>query len=86
MANLNGLLSSGVLLSQVSFLVIIAISCIVGGCILLVSFGSHTSQTYTYRDLLRLYGQPAYVSYMIVGAAAVVAAYAGYWTGQKAVR
>lgn len=64
---------------------ILAIACIVAGCILLVSFGSHTSQTYTYRDLLRLYGQPAYVSYMCVGGAVVVVAYAAYWKGSKAV-
>jgi hypothetical protein len=71
--------------TQVSAAVIIAISCIVGGCILLVSFGSHSSRTYTYQDLLALYGKPAYVSYMAVGAAVVVAAYAGFWIGQRQV-
>lgn len=72
-------------LHQVSAAVIAAITCIVGGCILLVSFGSHTSQKYTYRDLLALYGQPAYVSYMAVGAAVVLGAYAGFWFGQRKI-
>lgn len=74
------------LATQVFAAVIIAISCIVGGCIVLVSFGSHSSSEYTYKDLLALYGKPAYVSYMAIGAAVVMAAYAGFWIGQRQVR
>jgi hypothetical protein len=72
--------------AQASAAVIIAISCIVGGCIVLVSFGSHSSRPYTYQDLLSLYGKPAYVCYMVIGAAVVLAAYAGFWIGQRQVR
>lgn len=62
-----------------------ATACIVAGCVLLVSGGSHVSEKYTYKELLRLYAAPAYISYMAVGGAAVLLAYAGYWFGQKAV-
>lgn len=62
-----------------------ATACIVAGCVLLVSGGSHVSEKYTYKQLLHLYGQPAYVSYLSVGGVAVLLAYGGYWMGQKAV-
>uniref|UniRef100_A0A383W012 Magnesium transporter n=1 Tax=Tetradesmus obliquus TaxID=3088 RepID=A0A383W012_TETOB len=81
----NVLFASFVLKEKVFAAVIIAISCIVGGCIVLVSFGSHSSSEYTYKDLLALYGKPAYVSYMAIGAAVVMAAYAGFWIGQRQV-
>eukprot|EP00879_Flechtneria_rotunda_P023900 GHRR01025310.1.p1 GENE.GHRR01025310.1~~GHRR01025310.1.p1 ORF type:complete len:172 (+),score=34.50 GHRR01025310.1:505-1020(+) len=81
----NVIFASFVLKEQVSRGVMIATGCIVGGCIMLVSFGSHTSQAYSYHDLLALYGKPAYVTYMSLGAATVVAAYAGYCIGQKTV-
>jgi hypothetical protein len=74
------------LAEQASAAIIIAISCIVGGCIVLVSFGSHSSRAYTYQDLLALYGKPAYICYMVIGAAVVLAAYAGFWIGQRQVR
>lgn len=71
---------------QVSWQVIGATSCIVGGCILLVSFGSHSSSSYTYKDLLRLYAQPVYICYLAIGAGFVVAAYVAYCRGQKKVQ
>jgi hypothetical protein len=71
--------------SQVSLDVLVATAAIVTGCVLLVSGGSHLSQTYTYKELLRLYGRPAYVSYLSVGAATVMLAYGAYWKGSKAV-
>jgi hypothetical protein len=70
---------------QVSKGILAATACIVGGCILLVSFGSHSSQKYTYVQLLRLYQQPPYVTYMALGSAGVVMAYAAYWMGQRAL-
>jgi hypothetical protein len=70
---------------QVSRDVLTATAFIVAGCVLLVSGGSHVSAKYTYRQLLRLYSAPAYIAYLSVGGAAVVASYACYWVGQKAV-
>jgi len=70
---------------QVSRDVLVATGAIVAGCVLLVSGGSHVSEKYTYKELLHLYGQPAYISYMVVGGVAVLLAYGGYWAGQKAV-
>lgn len=64
---------------------LVATAAIVAGCVLLVSGGSHVSQTYTYKELLRLYGRPAYISYLSVGGAAVLLAYGAYWMGSKAV-
>lgn len=70
---------------QVSRDVLVATGAIVAGCVLLVSGGSHVSEKYTYKELLHLYGQPAYISYLVVGGVAVLLAYGGYWAGQKAV-
>lgn len=71
--------------AQVSRGVLAATALIVAGCVLLVSGGSHASEKFTYKELLRLYGQPAYVAYMCLTGATVVAAYAAYWLGQRAV-
>lgn len=62
-----------------------ATAAIVAGCVLLVSGGSHVSEAYTYKELLHLYSRPAYISYLSVGGAAVIMAYAAYWVGSKAV-
>lgn len=70
---------------QVSRGVLVATAAIVAGCVLLVSGGSHVSVTYTYKELLHLYGRPAYVSYLSVGGAAVLLTYGAYWMGSKAV-
>jgi hypothetical protein len=40
---------------QVTRSILVATGCIVSGCVLLVSFGDHTSDVYTAHDLLRLY-------------------------------
>ena len=71
---------------QVTIPILLATACIVGGCILLVSFGSHTSRSYTNKELLGLYNEPAYVAYLVVGGATVVGAYMLYWKGRKVVR
>jgi hypothetical protein len=40
---------------QITKLVVIATACIIGGCLLLVLFGNHSSEDYTVNDLLALY-------------------------------
>lgn len=72
-------------LLQVSRGVLVATAAIVAGCVLLVSGGSHVSEAYTYKELLHLYGRPAYISYLSVGGTAVLVTYAAYWVGSKAV-
>lgn len=52
---------------------------IVGGCIVLVMFGSHDSPAYTVDDLLDLYGNPGYIVYLCVGATVAVTSYAAFW-------
>lgn len=37
--------------------ILIATACIVAGCVLLVSFGDHTSSVFTARDLRAFYSQ-----------------------------
>lgn len=71
--------------AQVSASVLLATAFIVGGCVLLVFGGSHTSAKYTYKSLLRLYAEPAYISYLSVAGTAVIVTYGCYWVGQKAV-
>jgi hypothetical protein len=65
--------------------VVVAVTAIVSGCMLLVAFGSRVSQRLTVPQLLALYAAPAYISYLAVGTAGVVAAYAAYWRGSRAV-
>lgn len=72
--------------TQVTKPILAATAAIVGGCILLVSFGSHSSRSYNMGELLGLYNEPAYVAYLVVGAAVVVASYGVYWKGRRAVR
>lgn len=40
---------------QITRLVLIATACIIGGCLVLVIFGNHTSEDYTVNQLLALY-------------------------------
>ena len=42
---------------QVTPAVLAATACIVSGCVLLVSFGDHSSAVFTANDLLRLYAE-----------------------------
>ena len=42
---------------QVTRAVLLATACIVAGCMLLVSFGDHSSRVFTAKDLLRLYAE-----------------------------
>ena len=46
---------STILLSQITKWILIATSCIISGCLILVIFGDHTSTTYTVQDLMALY-------------------------------
>jgi hypothetical protein len=40
---------------QVTLLVLVATACIIGGCMILVLFGNHSSDDYTVGQLLALY-------------------------------
>lgn len=42
---------------QINRMVIIATTCIVGGCVLLVVFGNQSGATYTVKQLTQLYGK-----------------------------
>ena len=52
---------------------------IVAGCVTLVLFGPHDSPSYTVDELMALYGNAAYISYLCVGAAVVIGSYIAYW-------
>ena len=52
---------------------------IVAGCVVLVTFGSHDSPSYTVNELLALYGNAGYIVYLCVGAAVSLASYVAYW-------
>jgi hypothetical protein len=54
--------------------------------VLLVVFGNHSSESFDVQQLLELYKNPAYISYLVVGSVAVVASYLLYWIGDRAVR
>ena len=44
-------------LPQITPMILIATACIIGGCLILVIFGDHSSQTYEVSDLIALYRQ-----------------------------
>jgi len=52
---------------------------IVAGCVTLVLFGPHDSPSYAMDELMALYGNAAYISYLCVGAAVVIGSYIAYW-------
>lgn len=56
------------------------------GCVLLVVFGSHSSETYDVATLQDMYSHPAYIAYLVVGGATFVATYAAYLFGRRIVR
>jgi hypothetical protein len=70
---------------QVTRLVLTATALIVAGCVLLVVFGSHSSDALNISALQELYTHPAYIAYLVVGGAAVVATYAVYLFGRRAL-
>ena len=74
-----------VLGERVTWRVLGATALIVGGCILLVSFGSHASDLLKASQLVRLYGNPAYITYLVFMFVGVGASYWLYRAGKKAV-
>lgn len=58
---------------------------IVAGCVVIVSFGSHESPTYTASELQELYKNPGIIIYLSVGAVVAVAAYTIYRIGKRRV-
>ncbi|GAX80581.1 hypothetical protein CEUSTIGMA_g8018.t1 [Chlamydomonas eustigma] len=62
----NVIFSSTVLKEKVTWLVILSTLFIIGGCLLLVVFGNHSSETYTVEILIDLYRQPAYIIYLVI--------------------
>ena len=53
---------------QVSWMSVIATVCIVGGCVMMVAFGSHSTQSYTVDELRSLYylnGDPTCIIYLV---------------------
>ncbi|KAI8469173.1 MAG: magnesium transporter [Monoraphidium minutum] len=79
----NVIFASLVLKEQVTRSVLLATACIVAGCVLLVSFGDHSSATFTAHDLLALYSEPVYISYLSLSGAAVVGCYMLYHVGRR---
>lgn len=74
-----------VLHEQINRMVVIATTCIVGGCVLLVVFGNQSSATYTVKQLTQLYTAPAYVVYLCLLGVGVVGGYMLYLRGQRMV-
>ncbi|KIY99135.1 hypothetical protein MNEG_8826 [Monoraphidium neglectum] len=79
----NVIFASLVLKEKVTRSVLAATACIVAGCVLLVSFGDHSSSVFTAKDLLRFYAEPVYISYLSVSTAAVVGCYTLYNMGRR---
>lgn len=76
----------GPLLLQVTGHILVATALIVTGCVLLVVFGSHSSETLSVQQLVLLYDSPGYIAYLVVGGAIVAVTYAAYWVGRRALR
>ena len=74
-----------VLGERVTWRVLGATALIVGGCILLVSFGSHASDLLKASQLVRAYGNPAYITYLVFMFVGVGLSYWLYRAGKKAV-
>jgi hypothetical protein len=59
---------------------------VVAGCVLLVVFGSRSSDSFDVPQLLALYRNPAYIAYLAVGTVAAAASFALYLFGSKALK
>ncbi|CAD7699807.1 unnamed protein product [Ostreobium quekettii] len=79
----NVAFASLVLNEKVTPTILVATGCIVLGCVLLVSFGSHESKQFSVQELMELYTRPVYVSYLIFMAATVFLMYAIYRFGKS---
>ncbi|GFR43906.1 hypothetical protein Agub_g5040, partial [Astrephomene gubernaculifera] len=81
----NVIFASFVLHERINRMILIATTCIVGGCILLVVFGNQSSATYTVKQLTELYTKAGYVTYLSLLGVGVVGGYLLYLKGQKVV-
>ncbi|GAX78098.1 hypothetical protein CEUSTIGMA_g5540.t1 [Chlamydomonas eustigma] len=79
----NVVFASTVLKEKITRMVLIATACIIGGCLILVIFGDHSNATYEVEQLIDLYRQPVYISYLCVMGAFVAGGYALYVYGRK---
>jgi len=75
-----------VLQEEVTYRVLLATACIVGGCIVLVAFGNHESADYGVQDMIDLYTRTQYVVYLVVLMVMVVLCYLTYRGTKKAVQ
>lgn len=66
--------------------VLAATGLIVIGCVLLVVFGSHSSESFDVAQLLDLYKNPAYIAYLVVGSVAAAGSFVLYWFGNSALK
>ncbi|KAK9838720.1 hypothetical protein WJX74_001984 [Apatococcus lobatus] len=62
--------------------VYLATAGIMAGCVLLVSFGNHQSQTVTVTDLMSYYQRTPYIIYLLISAALSASAWATYEVGK----
>lgn len=71
---------------QVTQRILVATGLTVAGCVLMVVFGSHSSDKYEVAQLMQLYANPVYIAYLVVGGAAVAVLSALYWWGNRELR
>mmetsp|Transcript_29842 Transcript_29842/g.65998 ORF Transcript_29842/g.65998 Transcript_29842/m.65998 type:complete len:724 (-) Transcript_29842:358-2529(-) len=79
----NVIFASFVLKEKITFMVLMATACIIGGCLVLVLFGNHSSDTYTVDELLDLYRKPAYIVYLVMMFVFVFGSYIVYLHGKR---
>lgn len=58
---------------------------IVGGCVVLVVFGSHESPKYSAKQLQKFYSSPGYIAYLAAAGSACVIAYIVFRIGKRRV-
>lgn len=71
---------------QVTRQILTATGLIVVGCVLLVAFGSNSSNLLTVQQLLDLYKNHAYIAYLVVGGAVAAASFLLHCLGSRIVR
>eukprot|EP00798_Chlamydomonas_sp_ICE-L_P025205 gene25205-10848_t len=79
----NVVFASLVLKEPVTLTVLLATACIVGGCILLVIFGSHESTTYDVEQQIELYNEPLYITYLVMAFVFAFGSYVAYMQGKN---
>eukprot|EP00798_Chlamydomonas_sp_ICE-L_P023906 gene23906-9474_t len=79
-------LGSAQFVANITKLVLLATACIVGGCVLLVIFGSHESTTYNVEEQIELYKEPLYILYLVMMVVFAFGTYIMYIHGKKVAR